>query len=34
VARRTALYSWAWRLAVAGGTGFAILVGLATLHLQ
>lgn len=32
VAGRTRLYSWAWRLAVAGGTGFAILVGLATLH--
>ncbi len=32
VARRTKLYSWAWKLAVAGGTGFAILVGLATLH--
>jgi hypothetical protein len=32
VARRTGLYSWAWRLAVAGGTGFAILVGLATIH--
>ena len=32
VAHRTRLYSWAWRLAVAGGTGFAILVGLATLH--
>jgi hypothetical protein len=32
VARRTRLYSRAWQLAVAGGTGFAILVGLATLH--
>ena len=32
VTRRTRLYSWAWRLAVAGGTGFAVLVGLATLH--
>jgi hypothetical protein len=32
VARRTLLYSWAWRLAVAGGIGFAILVGVATLH--
>jgi hypothetical protein len=32
VARRTRLYSWAWQLAVAGGTGFAILVGLATIH--
>jgi hypothetical protein len=34
VAHRTRLYSWAWRLAVAGGVGFAILVGLATLHLK
>ena len=34
VAHRTRLYSWAWRLAVAGGLGFSILVGLATLHLQ
>jgi hypothetical protein len=34
VARRMGLYSWAWRLAVAGGAGFAILVGLATLHIQ
>jgi hypothetical protein len=33
VSRRTRLYSWAWRLAVTGGTGFAILVGLATIHL-
>lgn len=32
VARRTRLYSWAWRLAVAGGTGFAVLVALATIH--
>jgi hypothetical protein len=32
VARRTRLYSWAWRLAVIGGTGFAILVGIGTLH--
>lgn len=32
VARRTRLYWRAWQLAVAGGTGFAILVGLATLH--
>ena len=32
VARRTHLYSWAWRLAVAGGIGFAILVGIGTLH--
>jgi hypothetical protein len=32
VARRTLLYSWAWRLAVTGGTGFAILAGLATIH--
>lgn len=34
VAHRMRLYSWAWRLAVAGGVGFAILVGLATLHVQ
>ena len=34
VSHRTRLYSWAWRLAVVGGIGFAILVGLATLHLQ
>jgi hypothetical protein len=32
VERRTRLYSWAWRLAVAGGIGFAALVGLATVH--
>jgi hypothetical protein len=32
VARRTWLYAWAWRLAVAGGTGFALLVALATIH--
>ena len=32
VAHRTRLYSWAWRLAVAGGIGFAILVGIGTLH--
>jgi hypothetical protein len=32
VARRTRLYSRAWQLAVAGGTGFAILVGFATIH--
>ncbi len=32
VARRTLLYSRAWQFAVAGGTGFAILVGLATIH--
>jgi hypothetical protein len=32
VARRTRLYWRAWQFAVAGGTGFAILVGLATLH--
>jgi hypothetical protein len=32
VARRTRLYSWAWRLAVAGGIGFAILVAIGTLH--
>ena len=30
--RRTRYYSWAWRLAVAGGVGFAILVGIGTLH--
>jgi hypothetical protein len=34
VTRRTRYYVWAWRLAVAGGGGFAILVGLATLHLK
>jgi hypothetical protein len=32
VVRRTRLYSWAWQFAVAGGLGFAILVGLATIH--
>lgn len=32
VAQRTRLYAWAWRLAVAGGLGFAILVALATIH--
>jgi hypothetical protein len=32
VAQRTRLYSWAWRLAVAGGIGFAIIVGISTLH--
>ena len=32
VAWRTRLYSWAWRLAVAGGIGFAVLVGIGTLH--
>ena len=32
VARRTWLYAWAWRLAVAGGLGFALLVALATIH--
>jgi hypothetical protein len=32
VARRTRLYSRAWQFAVGGGTGFAILVALATLH--
>ena len=32
VARRTRLYHWAWRLAVAGGLGFALLVALATIH--
>ena len=29
---RIRLYSWAWRLAVVGGIGFAILVGIGTLH--
>ncbi len=32
VERRTWLYAWAWRLAVLGGTGFALLVALATFH--
>lgn len=32
VMHRTRLYSWAWRLSVAGGAGFAILVALATIH--
>jgi hypothetical protein len=32
VARRATLYSWAWRFAVAGGTGFGLLVALATVH--
>jgi hypothetical protein len=32
VARRTRLYVWAWRFAVAAGAGFAILVALATIH--
>ena len=32
VTQRTWLYSWAWRLAVAGGLGFALLVALATIH--
>jgi hypothetical protein len=32
VAHRTRLYSWAWRLAIIGGIGFAILVGIGTLH--
>jgi hypothetical protein len=32
VAQRTWLYHWAWRLAVAGGLGFALLVALATIH--
>ena len=32
VAQRTRLYHWAWRLAVAGGLGFALLVALATIH--
>ncbi len=34
VERRTRYYAWAWRLAVAGGCGFALLVGLASLHLK
>jgi hypothetical protein len=32
VAQRTRLYAWAWRLAVTGGLGFALLVALATIH--
>ncbi len=32
VARRTRLYSWAWRLAIVGGIGFAALVAIGTLH--
>jgi hypothetical protein len=32
VVHRTWLYSRAWQPAVAGGTGFAILVALATIH--
>ena len=32
VDRRTRLYTWAWRLAVLGGLGFALLVGVATFH--
>jgi hypothetical protein len=32
VVHRTALYSWAWQFAVAGGTGFALLVAPATIH--
>ncbi|HLG48220.1 MAG TPA: hypothetical protein VKY24_18395 [Reyranella sp.] len=32
VAQRTRLYAWAWRLAVMGGLGFALLVALATIH--
>lgn len=32
VERRVTLYRWAWRLAVTGGTGFAVLVALATIH--
>jgi hypothetical protein len=32
VGHRTRLYAWAWRLAIAGGLGFALLVALATLH--
>lgn len=34
VERRTRYYAWAWRLAVVGGAGFALLVGLASLHLK
>jgi hypothetical protein len=32
VAQGTRLYLWAWRFAVAGGLGFALLVALATIH--
>ena len=32
VASRARVYSRAWRLAVAGGIGFAVLVGIGTLH--
>jgi hypothetical protein len=32
VAQRTRLYAWAWRFAVTGGLGFALLVALATIH--
>ena len=32
VATRSRLYAWAWRLAVTGGLGFALLVALATIH--
>ena len=32
VAQRTRLYAWAWRFAVTGGLGFALLVALATVH--
>jgi hypothetical protein len=32
VTQRTWLYTWAWRLAVSGGLGFALLVALATIH--
>jgi hypothetical protein len=32
VATRSRLYAWAWRLAVGGGLGFALLVALATIH--
>jgi len=32
VTQRTWLYAWAWRLAVSGGLGFALLVALATIH--
>ncbi len=32
VTQRTRLYAWAWRFAVTGGLGFALLVALATIH--
>ena len=32
VTQRTRLYAWAWRFAVTGGLGFALLVALATVH--